>query len=116
MVWHAGNLYVADAINNRIQVFSDTGQFIRVLGSPDRPWSLGLPYALQLGSDNTLYVVEYAAGRVSRASLEGGLLGRYGRTGNGVGEFATPWGISVDSKRRIRVADTGNRRIVELIQ
>ncbi len=115
MVWRAGKLYVADAINNRIQVFSDSGQFIRVLGSPEKPLSLGLPYALQLGPDDALYVVEYAAGRVSRVSLDGELLGRYGRTGGGTGEFATPWGISVDSRGRIRVADTGNRRIVELI-
>jgi DNA-binding beta-propeller fold protein YncE len=115
MVWRAGKLYVADAINNRIQVFSDSGRFIGVLGSPEKPLSLGLPYALQLGPDDSLYVVEYAAGRVSRVSLDGELLGRYGRTGGGTGEFATPWGISVDSRGRIRVADTGNRRIVELI-
>ena len=115
MVWRAGKLYVADAINNRIQVFSDTGQFIRVLSSPEKPLSLRLPYAVQLGPDDSLYVIEYEAGRVSRVSLDGELLGRYGRTGNGVGEFATPWGLSVDSKRHIRVADTGNRRIVELI-
>ena len=28
--------------------------------------------------------------------------------------MATPWGIAIDSQRRIRVADTGNHRIVEL--
>ena len=68
-----------------------------------------------MGRDGTLYVVEYGVGRVSRVSLDGKLLGRFGSAGSGEGEFATPWGIAVDSKMRIRVADTGNRRIVELI-
>ena len=30
------------------------------------------------------------------------------------GQFFTPWGIAVDSQGRLRVADTGNHRIVEL--
>jgi hypothetical protein len=32
----------------------------------------------------------------------------------GVGEFATPWGVIVDSRGRIFVADTKNRRVVRL--
>ena len=43
------------------------------------------------------------------------MLGRYGRTGRGEHELRTPWGIAVDrATNRIRIADTGNRRIVEL--
>jgi hypothetical protein len=41
-------------------------------------------------------------------------LGRYGSIGTDEGQFATPWGISVDRQSRVYVADTGNRRIVEL--
>ena len=114
VVWHAGRVYVADAMNNRVQVFADGGEFIGTLGRPDRPLPLLVPYDISIGSDAALYVVEYSAGRVSKVSLDGELLGRYGEAGRGEGQFHTPWGIGVDSKLRIRVADTGNRRIVEL--
>ena len=113
LAWHAGRIYVADAINNRIQVFADEGAYVGVLGG-DAGLSLHYPYDLALGPDGALYVVEYGAGRVSKVDTDGRLLGRFGRTGRNEGEFATPWGIAVDSKMRLRVADTGNRRIVEL--
>ncbi|MCP4616583.1 MAG: hypothetical protein GY844_09095, partial [Bradyrhizobium sp.] len=115
LVWHAGRIYVADAINNRIQVYTDEGVYVRALG-PEIGLSLHFPYDLALGADGALYVVEYGAGRVSKVDMDGRLLGRFGHTGRNEGEFATPWGIAVDSKMRLRVADTGNRRIVELRQ
>jgi DNA-binding beta-propeller fold protein YncE len=61
-----------------------------------------------------LYAVEYGAGRVTKFDLDGGKVSRYGTTGTGFGQFATPWGIAVDSQKKIYVADTGNRRVVEL--
>jgi ABC-type multidrug transport system ATPase subunit/DNA-binding beta-propeller fold protein YncE len=114
LVWHDGKIYAADAFNNRIQVFTDDGKFLKILDSSEQPLALRFPYDLKLGPDDTLYAVEYGAGRVTRFDLNGRLLGRFGTTGSGAGQFATPWGIAVDSQKRIYVADTGNRRIVEL--
>ncbi len=114
LVWHDGKVYAADAFNNRIQVFSDDGKFLKVLESSDHPAALKLPYDIKLGPDNTLYAIEYGAGRVTRLDLNGQLLGRYGSIGTGAGQFATPWGIAVDSQKKIFVADTGNRRVVAL--
>jgi DNA-binding beta-propeller fold protein YncE len=115
LVWHAGKLYVADAVNHRIQVFADGGAFEGILGLPDKPVVLHFPYDIAMGRDGMLYVVEYGAGRVTKLDLNGAVLGRYGHTGSGEGQFNTPWGITIDSRLRIRVGDTGNRRIVELI-
>ena len=67
-----------------------------------------------VGPDGNLTVVEYSGGRITRLTLDGTLLGRYGKPGSGDGEFATPWGMTVDGKGRVWVADTGNRRLVEL--
>jgi iron(III) transport system ATP-binding protein len=114
LVWRDGKIYAADAFNNRIQVFTDEGKFLKILEAKDQSLGLRLPYDLKLGADDTLYAVEYGAGRVTRLDLDGRLLGRYGTTGTGLGQFATPWGIAVDSQKRIYVADTGNRRVVRL--
>jgi ABC-type Fe3+/spermidine/putrescine transport system ATPase subunit/sugar lactone lactonase YvrE len=114
IVWCEGRIYVADAINNRVQVFTDAGALVGVLGGA-RPPALQYPYDIKLGPDRTLYAVEYAAGRVTRLDREGRVLGRYGRTGSELGRFSTPWGIAVDARGRIYVGDTGNRRIVELV-
>jgi iron(III) transport system ATP-binding protein len=114
LVWRDGKIYAADAFNNRIQVFTDDGKFLKILDSTEQPPALRLPYDLKLGPDDMLYAVEYGAGRVTRLDLNGRALGRYGTTGTGLGQFATPWGIAVDSQKKIYVADTGNRRVVEL--
>ncbi|MGH7127399.1 MAG: hypothetical protein ACREIV_02435, partial [Planctomycetaceae bacterium] len=114
MVWHNGNLYVADAINNRIQVFSDSGEFLEVLGSRVGVPALEYPYDLTLADDGSLFVVEYGAGRVTQLDLAGRVLGRYGTTGRGEAQFVTPWGIAAGHGGLLYVADTGNRRIVEL--
>jgi DNA-binding beta-propeller fold protein YncE len=114
MVWHGGKIYVADAINNRIQVFSGEGELLEILGSPEEPLSLHFPYDIALGVDGSLYVVEFGGCRTSKVGLEGRLLGRFGTAGGGRGELHTPWGIAVDSEMRMLIADTGNRRIVEL--
>ena len=114
IVWHDSLLYVADAINNRIQMFRDDGQFVRVLGpEADRP-RLHYPYDLSAGTGGDLFAIEYGGNRVTQLDLHGNTLGTFGATGHGVGEFSTPWGLAVDSTGRIVVADTGNRRLVEL--
>ena len=51
---------------------------------------------------------------MTQLDLHGNTPGSFGSTGHGVGEFSTPWGLAVSADGRIVVADTGNRRLVEL--
>jgi len=115
LAWHDGKVYVADAFNNRILVFADGGDYLGVLGGSDRPLSLRFPYDITMGADGALYVIEYGAGRLTKVSLEGRVLGRFGATGKGDRQFHTPWGLTVDGAGHVLIADTGNRRIVELV-
>ena len=114
LVWHKQKVYVVDAFNNRIQVFSDSGKFVGILGENQPSAGLHYPYDITKSADGDLYVVEYGAGRVSRFDLNGGLLGQFGTAGTGSGQFKTPWGLTISTNSRVFVADTGNRRIVEL--
>ena len=113
MAWHDGTLYVADAVNNRIQAFDADGRFLGVLGGA-RPPALDFPYDIVIGAGPSLYAIEYGAGRLTRLGLDGRVLARYGTAGRGDAQFRTPWGIAIDSRGRLLVADQGNRRIVEL--
>jgi sugar lactone lactonase YvrE len=114
LAWHDGNLFVADAINNRVLLFTDTGAFLGLLGEKHAPLAFHLPYDIAASADGTLHIIEYGAGRLTRASPDGRALGQLGRSGSGEGEFGTPWGLAIDVTGRIFVADTRNRRIVAL--
>jgi DNA-binding beta-propeller fold protein YncE len=114
IVWLAGKVYVVDAFNSRIQVFSDQGEFLEVLADGNESAALNIPYDIAADTKGNLFVVEYGAGRVSKFDGSGKLLGRYGSIGPGEGQFSTPWGLAVDRQSRVYIADTGNRRLVEL--
>ena len=114
MVWHDGLVYIADAINNRIQIYTDQGSYRGELQDPENPWALRFPYDITICKNGTLIIVEYAEGRITRVGLEGRLLGRFGNSGRGAGQMTTPWGLDVDEDLRVLVADTGNRRLVEI--
>ena len=123
MVWsHApeGSLpaservYVADAFNNRLQEFTAEGKFLRILVSAETGTALHYPYSMGQAPNGDLIVIENGAGRLSRFTREGRLVGRYGQTGHNEGEFQAPWGVTADKQGRVYVADTGNSRVVEL--
>ena len=128
VAWSNGKVYVADATNNRVQVYHDDGRFIGVLGASDagattRPGSpspatgprMHFPYDLRFAKDGSLYVIEYGAARLTKFSPEGKVLGRFGTPGAEDGQFKTPWGMAINTAGHIVIADTGNRRLVELV-
>ncbi|MBI1313801.1 hypothetical protein GC176_21115 [bacterium] len=114
IVWREGFVYVADAINNRVQVFRDSGEFVRIAGAPDKRPSVQYPYDLAQDVSGNLWVVEYGGNRVTKMTPDGQTLGVFGSSGGGSGQFSTPWGIAVAADGRVIVCDTGNRRLVEL--
>ena len=115
IVWRDGHLYVVDAINNRVQVFQDSGEFAGIAGAPDKRPAVQYPYDLAQDAGGNLWVVEYGGNRVTKMTTDGQTLGVFGSSGGGSGQFATPWGIAVAADGRVIVCDTGNRRLVELV-
>ena len=109
LVWHDGKLYIADAINNRVLIYSDTGAYLGLFAPGV---SLDLPYDLDRGPDGSIYVVEYGAGRLTVLDATGQLVGRF--NGGAEWRMETPWGLVVDRKGVIWIADTGNGRILRV--
>lgn len=107
-----GLLYVADACNHRIQVFTKTGELVRCWGTPGQePGELSYPYDLAFGSKGELYVVEYGNHRVQKFTPQGESLGVWGGPGREPGKLHSPWALAVDSKGRVHVVDSENHRV-----
>lgn len=107
-----GNLYVADACNHRIQVFTREGELVRVFGAPGSgPGELSYPYDLAFGPGGDLYVVENGNNRVQKFTMAGRSLGCWGGPGREAGKLHLPWALAVDSRGRVHVVDSENHRV-----
>jgi DNA-binding beta-propeller fold protein YncE len=107
-----GNLYVADACNHRIQVFTRSGELVRCWGEPGRqPGQLSYPFDLAFNPKGELVVVEQGNHRVQKFTPTGESLGCWGGPGREPGCLNHPWGLVVDSKGRVHVLDTDNHRV-----
>jgi iron(III) transport system ATP-binding protein len=114
VVWRDGTIYVVDAFNSRIQVFSDEGRFLHVIRLPEDAAPLEFPYDLSVTPDGRFFVIENRAARLTVLKSDGTIIGRYGRPSRQLDGFLTPWAVTVLKDGRILVADTGNHRLVEL--
>lgn len=107
-----GQLYVTDALNARIQIFSVEGGFIRSFGQPgDSPGSFAKPKGVTVDAAGHIYVCDALFDAVQIFDAEGHLLMTFGENGNRPGQFWMPSGIFADRKGYIYVTDTYNRRI-----
>ncbi len=108
-------IWVADACNDRIQVFAvnEAGaELVRMWGQ--RGSELGelrYPYDLLLDGEGHLYVCEFGNHRVQKFTLEGQSLGSWGTRGRRAGELFNPWAIVRDRRGRLHVLDTYNHRV-----
>ncbi|MDA7980473.1 MAG: SMP-30/gluconolactonase/LRE family protein [Pirellulales bacterium] len=111
------HLWVADAVNHRIQVFDTTDEesgfkLVKVIGQEgDKAGDLKYPYGLDFDTEGNLLVVEFGNHRVQKFSPEGKSLGIWGTHGRQQGQTHNPWGVGCDSNGRIHVLDTYNHRL-----
>jgi DNA-binding beta-propeller fold protein YncE len=110
----AGNIWVADSGNNRIQEFSSTGAYVSQFGSKgagngqlSEPTGVGV-------DEGEVYVVDYGNDRVEEFSPSGGYLAQFGSKGSGERQFNYPVGVAVNAMSGdLYVSDAGDSRIEE---
>jgi DNA-binding beta-propeller fold protein YncE len=123
----AGNLYVADHGNNRVQKLTASGSFLQVWGrnggdtsSGRGPGEFRHPRGVAVDRAGQLFVADKDNNRIQKFSPRGDFMGSWGRNlgdgspGSGSGQFRIPYSVAVDPVGHIYVADTGNNRIQEL--
>jgi hypothetical protein len=129
-----GDIYVADRSNDRIQVFNHARQFIKEIRlsslpvpsgyggqswmednagahNPNPPWSL----CITPGPHPVLYVGSGFPGRVFKLTLDGKVIGAFGHTGKGPGEFSWVHGLACPSENVLFVADELNWRVQRIV-
>jgi sugar lactone lactonase YvrE len=109
----AGNLYVADRGNGRIQKLSPTGQ---PLGIFDDQGGAGIeePFAVAVDRDGNVYAADSIFGTIIKMSPAGTQLRVIGAKGSEPGQMDGVQGLAVDASGDIFVSDTFNARIQEL--
>ncbi len=130
----AGDVWVADTYDDRLEEFDAGGGFVRAVGSAgEGAGQFEKPEGVTVDSSGHLWVSDRNNARIDEFSGEGAFIKtfgwgvsngenkfevctsscRAGIVGSGDGEFDVPEGMAVDSKGDIFVADRGNKRVQE---
>ncbi len=108
----AGDVYVADTFNNRIQKFTSAGAYVTQWGSfGSGNGQFNDPQGIALDSAGNVYVTERNNSRIQEFTSAGAYVSKWGSYGTSNGQFETPFGIARDSAGNFYVADSGNNRI-----
>lgn len=118
----AGNIYVADTNNNRIEKYSPTGEFLAVAGGfSSSDLTFNQPWSMTVTSDGTVFVADTWEHKIVR--LDADLKktkewGSGGQTDAGGDPFKLfgPREIALTADGHLLVADTGNGRVIEYTQ
>jgi hypothetical protein len=130
-----GNVYVADRGNRRIQVFDGEGKFLRQITidvpvdpnahaaignkptattgtmAPGAPWAICITPA----PNQVLYSSDGFPGRIYKLTLDGKVLGVFGKSGKQLGQFGWIHEMACPSENELYVAEILNWRIQKLV-
>jgi tripartite motif-containing protein 71 len=108
----AGNVYVADTGNNRVQKFDPSGNALAVIGSAGSgDGQLKQPRDVAVDRAGNVYVADAGNNRVEKFDAAGNFVRAWGGAGNADGQFNAPSGIAVDAVGDVFVSDLLNHRI-----
>jgi hypothetical protein len=130
-----GNVYVADRGNHRIQVFDGDGKFLRqividvppppdarpaignISANPSGSRMPGSPWAICITPppNQVLYSSDAFPGRIYKLSLDGKVLGMFGKSGKQLGQFGWIHEIACPSENELYVAELLNWRVQKLL-
>ena len=108
-----GNLYVGvhDETNPRIEVLTNGGEFLRLIGFDGNGVNL-LSYPIGLCVANQyVYVADHDYHNISIFTTDGKYVTSFGRPGHDKGELRFPHGVFMDRDGFIHICDRGNERL-----
>jgi DNA-binding beta-propeller fold protein YncE len=114
----AGNVYVSDRGNSRIQVFDNDGNFKRAITGVGDPEAICItpgahPYLF--ASNTNPYNDLDHGGEITKLELDGTVVGKFGHAGKQLKEFGTATGIDCRGGNTLYVAEAGNWRVQKVV-
>ena len=125
-----GNLYIADAGNNRIRMINTAGIISTFAGNGAGAFSgdgglaaaaaLNAPEGIAIDDTGNLYIADAGNNRIRKVNTAGIIttvagIGTFGYSGDGgaatLAKLNVPYGVSVDDSGNVYIADTYNHRI-----
>ena len=104
-VRHGGTFFVADSALGKVIAFDEKGkQQFEITGDLERPSGLAL-------SGDKIFIADALRQQIVVCDLNGVVTSRFGRRGEGPGEFNFPTHVAADPSGRLLVTDSLNRRI-----
>jgi DNA-binding beta-propeller fold protein YncE len=108
----AGNVYVADGPNSRVQKFTTEGEFLTQWGSfGSDNGEFESPHGIVVGPQGFVYVVDTDLARVQLFTTNGQFLDLFGEEGSGDGQLDIPLGVTTSAVGNIYVTEEGNQRV-----
>jgi len=121
----AGNIYVADAGNNRIRMITPTGTVTTIAGSTvgvtegtGTAAKFNKPVGIAIDASGNIYVADDENERIRKittgsvvSTLAGGFLSGLADGVGGDAKFNSPSGLAIDASGKIYVADRHNHSI-----
>jgi DNA-binding beta-propeller fold protein YncE len=107
---HAGNIYVADTGNARVQKFSGTGEFLAAIGRAGAGLGqLKNPVGVAVDSEGAIYVTDAGTHQLIKFGGDGQFIAQWGGPPPG---FYGPLDVAIGTTGNLYVVDQGRARIV----
>jgi DNA-binding beta-propeller fold protein YncE len=118
----AGNIYIGDRSNARVQVWDNDLNFKAVYNNVGSPWAVcvsGGPheylYVSNSWPDSAPAASVETTGEIYKMELDGKIVGKFGRAGKALGEFATTHQMDCRNPDVIFTAEINNWRSQKII-
>jgi tripartite motif-containing protein 71 len=107
----AGDLFVADNLNHRVDRFDPLGNATSFGTRGTAPGQLAYPRGIAVAADGTSYVADTSNNRISVFDGAGNPLRQFGTSSRAPGQYTVPMGIAGDPGSLRAVADSVSGRV-----
>ena len=102
----AGNLFVADCLNARVQVFAGSGEFVRAFGVAESgPGGFGRPKGVAVNAAGEVYVADSWLNTIQVFDAEGRFVAILGDEAGRPLDLGSPNGVALGPNNRVYVAE-----------
>ena len=113
-----GTVIVTDGYNDRVQVFTRDGKFLRIWGGPFALNIFG-PFngwfatvtSIALDLEGNVFVADFYNHRIQKFAADGTFLTSFGEQGSGPGQFNYAMAVAVSNDGTVFAADLLNHRV-----